>query len=221
MPPPRRICSVNDCGRPRHGQGLCHRHYKRFRHHGTTETIRHYNWDECSVEGCKRVSHARGICRSHDRFMRLYGTTQTTRVRKLCSVKNCDRKAHGRGFCLMHLKRVMRHGSTEATRKRRPAGMSVYDWFMSQVDTSGDCWEWTGPILRKRGGYGMFYDADRNKKMRAHHYLVRALPSRGEAGGVKMEYDHLCRNVRCVRPEHLEMVTAAENRRRAHFHDLQ
>jgi hypothetical protein len=29
-----------------------------------------------------------------------------------------------------------------------------------------------------------------------------------------MEWDHLCRNVRCVRPEHLELVTPAVNRQR-------
>ena len=117
----------------------------------------------------------------------------------------------------MHYKRWRNHGSYEAARKQRPAGMSVRDWFMSQVDQQpGDdgCWLWCGPVLRKRGGYGVFYDAGQGKKIRAHHFLVPLLPSRAEAGA-KMEYDHLCGNVLCVRPDHLEMVTATENRRRA------
>ena len=115
----------------------------------------------------------------------------------------------------MHLYRVKRNGAPYIVKKRRrPAGMSVYDWFMANVD-KGDgsgCWIWQMAI--SHGTYGAFYDADKNKTIRAHHFLVPPLPSREEAGGVKMEYDHLCRNVRCVRPEHLEMVTAAENRRR-------
>ena len=114
----------------------------------------------------------------------------------------------------MHLKRVLNHGSPESLQKRRPADMSVHDWFMSQVDQSGDCWIWQGPVMKKRGGYGSFYDSNKGKKVRAHHFLVPPLPTRDEANGVKMEYDHLCRNVLCVKPKHLEMVTATENRHR-------
>lgn len=88
--------------------------------------------------------------------------------------------------------------------------MSVREWFFSQVEKTETCWVWIGSIAEKRGGYGYFYDADAKLKRRAHHYLVDKLP----AGKPKMEYDHLCRNVKCVRPEHLEMITAAENRRR-------
>ena len=137
-------------------------------------------------------------------------------TRKTCSEPDCKRPAHGQGICLMHYKRVRNHGSTALTRKRRPHGISNYGWFMVHVEKTRTCWIWHGPILHKRGGYGTFYDTDRGKKVRAHHYLVPRLPTREEADGVKMEYDHLCHNVLCVRPEHLEMVTATENRRRQH-----
>ena len=91
--------------------------------------------------------------------------------------------------------------------------MPVHDWFMSKVDViESGCWEWRGYINRKRG-YGIFYDADKGQKVYAHHYLVPLLP-RYEDVGVKMEYDHLCRNIICVNPEHLEIVTKTENLRR-------
>lgn len=110
----------------------------------------------------------------------------------------------------MHYKRVLKRGTTEAQRQRRPAGMAVRDWFMSKVEKTETCWLWRGNLNRKRGRYGMFYDADTGRKIYAHHYLVPPIPP----GPPKMEYDHLCRTPLCVRPDHLELVTAAENRKR-------
>ena len=128
----------------------------------------------------------------------------------VCSVRECDRATHGQGYCLMHLKRVRRNGTPAGVNKRRPSGMSVQDWYFSQVLKTDTCWVWQGTSMPKRGGYGVFYDANQGKKIRAHHYLVPLIPT----DGAKMEYDHLCRNVLCVRPEHLELVTATENRLR-------
>ena len=140
------------------------------------------------------------------------------RHRKPCSVSECIRISHSGGVCITHWRRMNRSGSFDSPALRKPDAMSIEDWFFSKVDTSHPtgCWVWTGKIAHKRGGYGIFHDPVRGKSMRAHHYLVLPLPTREESGGVKMEYDHLCRNVACVRPDHLEMVTAAENRRRAH-----
>ena len=137
---------------------------------------------------------------------------QNGRVRAKCIEQDCKRPAHSNQLCLMHHKRVLRNGNTQLVRERKPEGMSVRDWYMSKVEKTDTCWVWKGQILHKRGGYGVFYDASLGKKIRAHHYLVPILPS----GSPKMEYDHLCGNPACVNPEHLEMVTAEENRRRQH-----
>jgi len=71
----------------------------------------------------------------------------------------------------------------------------------------GECWVWTGPINRKGYGYcqvgGVRKNAHRAVYERQHGELPRTL-----------HLDHLCRNTRCVRPEHMEPVTAAENNRR-------
>ena len=77
----------------------------------------------------------------------------------------------------------------------------------------GPCWEWTAGGTAD--GYGQFHIGTRTdgnkRKVLAHRLayetLVRPIP----AG---LESDHLCRNHPCIRPTHLEPVTAAENIRR-------
>lgn len=135
---------------------------------------------------------------------------------KVCHVEGCNRRTNRDGICITHVRRMDRAGTYDTPEGRRPDGMSVHDWFMSKVD-KGDgtgCWVWTGAVNKGRFGYGMFHDRETRKKIWAHHFLVPPVPSIAEAGE-KMEYDHLCRNVLCVRPEHLELVTSVENKRRA------
>lgn len=79
------------------------------------------------------------------------------------------------------------------------------DRFWSKVDRRPDgCWEWTA--YRNRFGYGRFgMDGEVVLAHRvAYEMLVGPIPD-------GLSLDHLCRNRGCVRPDHLEPVTAAEN----------
>lgn len=69
------------------------------------------------------------------------------------------------------------------------------------------CWNWTGHI--NRAGYGHFWDGD--KDIRAHRWAWARKHGPIPEG---LETDHLCRNPRCVNPDHLEIVTSGENTRR-------
>lgn len=91
------------------------------------------------------------------------------------------------------------HGRTrEDTAERR---------FWSKVDKSGDCWLWTASI--GSDGAGQIWIGTRNRRAYqvAYQWLVGPVP-------VGMELDHLCRDRRCVNPDHLEPVTHGENIRR-------
>lgn len=74
----------------------------------------------------------------------------------------------------------------------------------------GPCWEWTGRKCRL--GYGNYGRLFRGRFLTAahrRHWIV----VNGEIGE-GLELDHLCRNRACVRLDHLEPVTHAENCRR-------
>lgn len=76
------------------------------------------------------------------------------------------------------------------------------------VQTGTSCWEWSGYV--SPNGYGM---AGHQRVVYYAHRLsyltfVGPIPT-------GMHLDHICRNTRCIKPDHLEPVTQAENNRRA------
>ena len=86
--------------------------------------------------------------------------------------------------------------------------------FWSKVDGSyGNCWEWKGGVAGK--GYGSFYLNGR--RIKAHRYAYQTLVGAIPEG---LEIDHLCRNRKCVNPNHMEVVTRGENIRRGLWPDI-
>jgi len=82
-------------------------------------------------------------------------------------------------------------------------GVSLNRRFWLWVEEDGDCWVWTGDVTA--GGYGT-WDHDVVHRV-AYREMVAEIP----AG---YEVDHLCRNTRCVKPDHLEAVPPRVNKNR-------
>lgn len=85
-----------------------------------------------------------------------------------------------------------------------------------RIDKSGGCWIWTG-YIHKKDGYGRYRLPNMKWDKTAHRVVYElykniAIPK-------DMTIDHLCLNKKCVNPNHLEMVTRAENSRRARLND--
>ena len=87
-------------------------------------------------------------------------------------------------------------------------------------DSKTGCWNWKKRVVRGfyDSGYGVFSlklvacGVAWYRVVPAHRVVYTVLHGPIPIG---LDLDHLCRNTRCVNPEHLEPVTAAENNRRA------
>ena len=84
--------------------------------------------------------------------------------------------------------------------------MDIKDQLDRNVIRTRTCWLWHGSL--DRHGYGVV--GYRGRQWKVHRLALLLL-------GVDLtdlEVDHLCRTRNCVRPEHLEPVTVAQNRLR-------
>ena len=85
--------------------------------------------------------------------------------------------------------------------------------FWSKVDRRGldECWEWLGAKLVK--GYGHFFlggtrQEGNRRWVLAHRFAYEELVGPIPDG---LDLDHLCRNVGCCNPAHLEPVSRSVN----------
>lgn len=78
---------------------------------------------------------------------------------------------------------------------------------MLWVLKSSGCWEWQG--VSDKDGYGRRKQF--GKTWAAHRYVYTMCKGAIPEG---LTLDHLCRNKKCVNPDHLEPVSAVENLQR-------
>lgn len=115
----------------------------------------------------------------------------------------CVTHPRARGLCSRHYQQAQ-------ARKLVGDGIgaiSIKDRFWSKVLKSDGCWEWQA--ARLSAGYGSFsVDGVRHPAHRIAWQLVVGPIAPG------LHIDHLCRNIICVNPAHLEPVTPRENTHR-------
>lgn len=118
-----------------------------------------------------------------------------------CSIPECGSVIKSRGMCSKHVQRWRKYGDPTVNKTLRGEPLVVR--FMGKVDQMDTCWLWRGHTLR---GYGVYYFGDR--PVRAHRVSYELFVGPIPAG---LQLDHLCRVKHCVRPSHLEAVTALVN----------
>lgn len=87
-------------------------------------------------------------------------------------------------------------------------GVDAINKFWSRVDKSPahlGCWLWTGYVTQS--GYGQL--TVNTIQFYAHRFAW--LLRHGSLPDSQLELDHICRNRRCVNPEHLRVLTQREN----------
>lgn len=80
------------------------------------------------------------------------------------------------------------------------------------IDKKTHCWNYVMSL--SSGGYGQYYlylGKYKYKVTTAHRHFYENKYGKLAPG---IQLDHLCRNRSCVNPDHLEPVSAAENKRR-------
>lgn len=96
----------------------------------------------------------------------------------------------------------------EEPQVRRQWHEDPQDYIRKRVElTPSGCWEWQLSI--NENGYGRCFRRD--TRGYAHRFSYASFVGDLAEG---MQIDHICRNRRCVNPDHLEQVTASENQRR-------
>ena len=87
-------------------------------------------------------------------------------------------------------------------------GVPLASRLWARLSIEGECIVWEGALSSH--GYGLIKDS--GKPVRTHRVMWEMAKGPIPQG---LEVDHLCRNRRCCRLDHLELVTHAENMRRA------
>jgi hypothetical protein len=155
------------------------------------------------VDGCGLKHFGRGYCRTHYERWKRNGDVQLRSFSGPCLVDGCDRRKVARGLCKPHYRRLMKHGDPLAP-KQPPKRQDAYERFLENVTKTEGCWLWTGGLWET--GYGRFWFDGRT--VLAHRWSYEHHTGPIPKG---RHLDHLCRVRECVRPDHLEPVTAREN----------
>lgn len=167
----------------------------------------------CTQPGCEQKHHARGLCINHyrqqrNRESRLQQPAQSPSV---CEVDYCPDLAETAGLCSKHYTNMKRHGTYEAPRPRPTAGRGTGDpvEFIrpKMVVTDLGCWHFTDRT--NLGGYGSLRYG--GKRWQAHRWAWVYLAGLELPPQPEFQIDHMCVNPACIRPAHLQIVTAKRN----------
>lgn len=106
----------------------------------------------------------------------------------------------------MHYKRKLRNGDPAIVIRVRNDDVKRF-WLKVTKGDSDECWNWTASTNIR--GYGAFKLGSTHVQAHRYSYEILVAPIPPE-----LTVDHLCRNILCVNPAHMEIVSRSENLRR-------
>lgn len=202
-------CIEDDCEHLRHGaKTRCLKHYRHYRRvylrarqaeRVAARSPRVRNSDRQCLY-CTRPVHAKDLCHSH---------YKDYAKRKPCAISGCRYGMHAQGFCFRHYSTYYDAKMLEVI---QPQGrLSPAERFARYVYVTPSCHLWTGSIS---GGRGHFTVSEQAAPAHRVAFECERGPIPTDDEDKSLQLDHGCRIQLCVRVDHLEPVTAAENMRR-------
>lgn len=120
-----------------------------------------------------------------------------------CTEDGCEKPVYKRTICRTHYRRWLRDPSVERPSQRTPGQR-----FWAKVEKTPTCWFWTAGV-NPGTGYGQF-SPRHGVQVGAHRFSFELTNGPIPDG---FDVHHTCLTRRCVRPDHLQAVSRAENLR--------
>lgn len=119
---------------------------------------------------------------------------------KICSFEGCDKAALAKGLCQGHYQQQWKGQELRPLRSQ----ITLEARFWQKVTRTPSCWVWTAATNSK--GYGQI---GVDGRVRRAHRVAWEMANGPIPDG--MVLDHRCANPACVNPDHLRVVTNAQN----------
>lgn len=133
--------------------------------------------------------------------------------KEICCVKGCNSTMTALGLCSKHYARIKANENlVRESRSRAKHGLSNRERFDAWTQKTEGCWLWKG--AKNYHGYGIFSEVrggikgNPRQTFQAHRKAWEFVNGPIPTGQV---IRHMCHNKMCVRPDHMQLGTFAEN----------